>query len=192
MKKIVFATHNSHKISEIRQILPDLDIVGLDEIKIHDEIVENGLTLEANAEIKADFVYQKTGLSCFADDTGLEVDALHGAPGVYSARYAGNGHDFKANMDKLLQEMQGVENRAARFRTVICLIFKGKKHFFEGIVEGQIIEEEKGEKGFGYDPVFLPNGHHLTFAEMTAEAKNVISHRGRAVEKLKSFFGGLF
>ncbi len=187
MRKLIFATHNTHKLTEIRQILPEWEILGLTDIGLHDEIIENGQTLEANAEIKADYVYRKTGVSCFADDTGLEVEALNGAPGVHSARYATNGHDFKANMDKLLKEMTGIDKRGARFRTSVCLILNDEKHFFEGIVYGQIITVPRGDEGFGYDPVFVPDGYTKTFAEMDAEEKNSISHRGMAVSKLQDF-----
>lgn len=187
MEKLVFATHNSHKLKELRQIFPSLEILGLHDCNITEEIIEDGLTLEANAEIKADYVFQKTGFSCFADDTGLEVDALHGAPGVLSARYAGDGHDFSANMEKLLREMQDKENRSARFKTVICLILNGRKSFFEGVVEGEILHQPRGEEGFGYDPIFRPLNHSLSFAEMTSDEKNSISHRGRAVQKLLGF-----
>ena len=187
MKDLVFATHNEHKLKEIRQILPGWNIKGLQEIGLTEEIIEDGNTLEANAEIKADYVYRKTGLSCFADDTGLEVYALNGAPGVHSARYAGDGHDFKANMEKLLHEMEHETMREARFRTSVCLILEGKKMFFDGIVEGQIIRTPRGDEGFGYDPVFLPDGFDLTFAEMPSLEKNAISHRGRAIKKLQDF-----
>ncbi|MBN2729175.1 MAG: RdgB/HAM1 family non-canonical purine NTP pyrophosphatase [Bacteroidales bacterium] len=187
MEKLVFATHNPHKLKELRQIFPSLEILGLHDCNITEEIIEDGHTLEANAEIKADYVFQKTGFSCFADDTGLEVDALHGAPGVLSARYAGDGHDFNANMDKLLREMKDKENRSARFKTVICLILNGRKSFFEGVVEGEILHQPRGDEGFGYDPIFRPLNHSLSFAEMTSDEKNSISHRGRAVQKLLGF-----
>lgn len=187
MKKLVFATHNAHKLKEIKQILPSWDIVGLEDCGIHEEIVEDGNTLEVNAEIKADYIFNKTGLSCFADDTGLEVDALNGAPGVHSARYAGESHDFKANLNKLLLEMKDHSNRKARFRTVICLILDGKKSFFDGIAEGEILYDPKGKEGFGYDPVFQSENYSISFAEMSANEKNEISHRGKAVKKLQSF-----
>lgn len=187
MRKLIFATHNEHKLKEIRQILPGWKIQGLHEIGLYDEIAENGTTLEANAEIKAEYVFAKTGEACFADDTGLEVEALNGAPGILSARYAGDQHDFKANIDKLLSEMDGIENRKARFRTVICLIIDDKKQFFEGIVEGKITKSPKGSEGFGYDPVFVPDGYELSFAEMSASEKNAISHRGKAMKDLQDY-----
>ena len=178
MKKLVFATNNAHKLEEIRAILGD-------KVEILADIPETADTLQGNAALKAQYIYENYGLDCFADDTGLEVEALNGAPGIYSARYAGGeGHDSEANMKKLLSEMQDKENRKARFRTVICLIEDGKEHFFEGIVNGSIIRERKGGAGFGYDPVFMPDGYSETFAEMGNDEKNKISHRARAVQKL--------
>lgn len=186
MKKLVFATNNAHKLEEIRAILGDkVEILSLNDINCHADIPETADTLQGNAALKAQYIYENYGLDCFADDTGLEVEALDGAPGIYSARYAGGeGHDSEANMKKLLSEMQDKENRKARFRTVICLIEAGKEHFFEGIVNGSIIRERKGGAGFGYDPVFMPDGYSETFAEMGNEEKNKISHRARAVQKL--------
>jgi XTP/dITP diphosphohydrolase len=148
---------------------------------------ETADTLEGNAHQKAMFVYKNYGIDCFADDTGLEVEALHGAPGVYSARYAGEGHDSEANINKLLQNLKEESNRDAQFRTAICLILKGEEYFFEGTVKGKIIEENRGTSGFGYDPIFVPEGHNLTFAELGDNIKNNISHRARAVEKLAQF-----
>lgn len=186
MKKLVFATNNAHKLEEIRAILGDkVEILSLNDINCHADIPETADTLQGNAALKAQYIYENYGLDCFADDTGLEVEALNGAPGIYSARYAGGeGHDSEANMKKLLSEMQDKENRKARFRTVICLIEGGKEHFFEGIVNGSIIRERKGGAGFGYDPVFMPDGYSETFAEMGNDEKNKISHRARAVQKL--------
>lgn len=186
MKKLVFATNNAHKLEEIRAILGDkVEILSLNDINCHADIPETADTLQGNAALKAQYIYENYGLDCFADDTGLEVEALNGAPGIYSARYAGGeGHDSEANMKKLLSEMQDKENRRARFRTVICLIEGGKEHFFEGIVNGSIIRERKGGAGFGYDPVFMPDGYSETFAEMGNDEKNKISHRARAVQKL--------
>ncbi len=193
--KIIFATNNSHKLSEIRDILgSEIEVLSLRDIQCDTDIPETGKTLEENALQKAQYIYDHYGLSVFADDTGLEVDALDGAPGVYSARYAGgDGHDSEANMTKLLENMNGENNRKARFRTVIALLLKGKtceqpiKHLFEGIVEGTIITERRGGEGFGYDPIFLPEGYDLTFAELGNEIKNTISHRARAVKKLVEF-----
>ncbi|MGN1217343.1 MAG: non-canonical purine NTP diphosphatase [Phocaeicola sp.] len=186
MKKLVFATNNAHKLEEIRAILGDkVEILSLNDINCHADIPETADTLQGNAALKAQYIYENYGLDCFADDTGLEVEALNGAPGIYSARYAGGeGHDSEANMKKLLSEMQDKENRKARFRTVICLIEDGKEHFFEGIVNGSIIRERKGGAGFGYDPIFMPDGYSETFAEMGNDEKNKISHRARAVQKL--------
>ena len=191
MKKLVFATNNAHKLEEIRAILGDkVEILSLNDIDCHADIChadipETADTLQGNAALKAQYIYENYGLDCFADDTGLEVEALNGAPGIYSARYAGGeGHDSEANMKKLLSEMQNKDNRRARFRTVICLIEGGKEHFFEGIVNGSIIRERKGGAGFGYDPIFMPDGYSETFAEMGNDEKNKISHRARAVQKL--------
>lgn len=186
MKKLVFATNNAHKLEEIRAILGNkVEILSLNDINCYADIPETADTLQGNAALKAQYIYKNYGLDCFADDTGLEVEALNGAPGIYSARYAGGeGHDSEANMKKLLSEMQDKDNRKARFRTVICLIEEGKEHFFEGIVNGSIIRERKGGAGFGYDPVFIPDGYSETFAEMGNDEKNKISHRARAVQKL--------
>lgn len=188
MKKMVFATNNRHKLDEIRKICEGrLVILGLEEIGCHEKIEETGSTLEENALIKARFVKERYGYDCFADDTGLEVDALDGAPGVYSARYAGEGCSFVDNMDKLLGALQGIENHDARFRTVIALVINGEEHLFDGVIEGKIIEEKRGTTGFGYDPIFLPKGYDQTFAELGNEIKNNISHRALAVEKLVDF-----
>ena len=185
--RICFATHNENKLREINEILGDFDIVGLHEIGCTEEIPETGSTLSENSKIKADFVTSKYGISCFADDTGLEVEALNGGPGVYSARYAGNERDNLANISLLLKKLKPHSNKSARFRTVITLNLEGKAHQFEGIVNGKIVSELKGEKGFGYDPIFIPEGYDQTFAEMSSESKNAISHRGRAVAKLVEF-----
>lgn len=190
MKKIVFATNNQHKLDEIRSILgPDFEVVSLADIGCHVDIPETGQTLEENALQKAQYVYDHYGLSCFADDTGLEVDALNGAPGVYSARYAGGeGHDSEANMNKLLAELENNNNRRAQFRTVIALIQKNINPIqFEGIVKGQITRQKSGEEGFGYDPIFQPDGYDQTFAELGMDIKNHISHRARAVKKLADY-----
>lgn len=187
MKELVFATHNAHKLEEMRAILKNYNIIGLNEINCHEEIVEDADTLEGNAKIKADFVTNNYHIDCFADDTGLEVEALDGAPGVYSARYAGEGCSFQDNVNKLLEAMKGVENRKARFRTVIALNLDGKQYLFEGIVNGTIVKEQHGAGGFGYDPIFLPDGYEHTFAEMSLELKNKISHRGLATQKLMNY-----
>jgi len=186
--KIIFATNNAHKLSEVQAVLGDgYELVTPRQCGIDEEIPETAETLEGNARQKARYLFERTGLDCFADDTGLEVEALNGAPGVHSARYATDGHDFAANNRLLLKNLAGEENRRARFRTVICLIEQGKEHLFEGIVEGRIIDHESGEEGFGYDPLFVPDGFDRTFAEMTAEEKNAVSHRGRAVRKLVAY-----
>ncbi len=185
--RIVFATHNKNKLAEIRNILKNYDVVGLRDIGCETDIVEDADDLQGNAKIKADFVTNNYHLNCFADDTGLEVEALNGAPGVYSARYAGEGCSYHDNVVKLLDAMKDITNRKARFRTVIALNLNGKQYFFEGIVNGKILEEEHGEGGFGYDPIFQPDGYDMTFAEMPMEIKNKISHRGRAVQKLVEF-----
>lgn len=191
-KKLVFATNNAHKLEEIRAILGDkVEILSLKDIHCEADIPETADTLEGNAKLKAEYIHAHYGLDCFADDTGLEVEALGGAPGVYSARYAGgDGHDSEANMKKLLAELDGKENRKAQFRTVICLMEGEEIHLFEGIVKGEIIREKRGASGFGYDPVFVPEGHTETFAEMGAEEKNKISHRARAVQRLCDFLSG--
>lgn len=188
-RKLVFATNNAHKLEEISSILGDkVEILSLNDINCHVDIPETADTLEGNAFLKAEYIFENYGLDCFADDTGLEVEALDGAPGVYSARYAGGeGHNAEANMQKLLQNMQGIQNRKAQFRTAICLILDGKKHLFEGEVKGEIVKEKRGGSGFGYDPIFVPEGYAKTFAEMGAETKNKISHRALAVEKLCKF-----
>ena len=185
MERIVFATNNAHKLSEVKAVLGDgYELVTLREVGITEDIPETGETLDENASIKARYVYERTGLDCFADDTGLEVVALNGAPGVRSARYATDGHDFAANNRKLLAELEGKEDRRARFRTVISLIRDGVEQQVEGIVEGTIATSLSGSEGFGYDPLFVPTGYGITFAEMSTEQKNAISHRGRAVAAL--------
>ncbi len=188
MKKIVFATNNKHKLDEIRRIANDqVQILSLSDFHCNDEIDETGVTLEENALIKARYVKDQTGYDCFADDTGLEVEALDGGPGVYSARYAGDDCNPEDNIRKLLSELQGVENRHARFRTVIALLINGEEHLFEGVVNGLIIEEKRGDSGFGYDPVFMPAGYRQTFAELGNDIKNRISHRALATEQLIAF-----
>lgn len=187
-KKLVVATNNAHKLKEIADILDEkIELLSLKDINCHVDIPETADTLEGNARQKALYIYKNYGMDCFADDTGLEVEALNGAPGVFSARYAGEDHDSEANMQKLLRELKGKENRKAQFRTTICLIMNGKEYLFEGIVKGEIIEEKRGVTGFGYDPIFVPEGYDLTFAELGNDIKNTISHRARAIEKLCLF-----
>lgn len=185
-KRLVFATNNAHKLEEIRAILGNsIEILSLADIHCHADIPETADTLEGNARQKSRYVYEHYGLDCFADDTGLEVESLGGAPGVYSARYAdGQGHDSQANMNKLLKEMEEKNDRKAQFRTIISLIEKGEERQFEGIVKGQITREKRGESGFGYDPIFQPDGYETTFAELGSDIKNRISHRARAVATL--------
>ena len=188
MKKIVFATHNSHKLEEIRDILGvEYNILSLNDINCSEDIPETGDTLEKNALLKAQYVKEKYGYDCFADDTGLEIYALNNAPGVYSARYAGESKDSLANMQKVLKELETKQDRKAQFRTIIALILGNNAYQFEGKVEGKIIETGRGNTGFGYDPVFVPDGYNETFAELGAEIKNKISHRSQAVNKLKDF-----
>ena len=188
-KRLVFATNNAHKLEEIRAILGNsIEILSLADIHCHADIPETADTLEGNARQKSRYVYEHYGLDCFADDTGLEVESLGGAPGVYSARYAdGQGHDSQANMNKLLKEMEEKNDRKAQFRTIISLIEKGEERQFEGIVKGQITREKRGESGFGYDPIFQPDGYETTFAELGSDIKNRISHRARAVAALCDF-----
>ena len=188
--KIVFATNNAHKLREVQQTVGDkFEIVSLRECGVVEDIPENEPTLEGNALAKARYIYSRTGLSCFADDTGLEVDALGGEPGVRSARYATDGHDDEANKRLLLERMEGKENRGAQFRTAMALILDGEEYLFEGVVRGEILTQECGNGGFGYDPLFAPEGRSESFAEMSAEEKNAISHRGRAVRKLAEYLG---
>lgn len=186
--KIVFATNNQHKLHEVQSLLGDsFELVTLAECGFEEDIPETQPTLEGNASQKSRYLYDRLAVDCFADDTGLEVEALAGAPGVHSARYATDGHDFEANNRLLLQNLEGKENRNARFRTVISLILDGREYLFEGTVEGRIVEQGSGDKGFGYDPLFVPNGCERTFAQMTTEEKNKISHRARATRKLVQF-----
>jgi len=188
MTNLVFATNNLHKVDEVKHKLNGLfSIQTLQEIGCHEDIPETADTLEGNAIQKARYLYEKYGCDCFADDTGLEVEALNNAPGVYSARYAGEAKNPDANMEKLLNELSGQTNRKARFRTVIALILDDKEYLFEGTINGQILGKRQGNEGFGYDPIFLPDGYGKSFAQLSMAEKNAISHRGRAVEKLLVF-----
>lgn len=199
MKKLIFATNNSHKLEEIKKmLLSQFELKGLSEMGIQDEIPEDHFTLKENAFQKASYIFEKYGYSCFADDTGLEIDALNGEPGVFSARYSRMGEPVYPEMDvvqgnirKVLEKLQGKENRSARFRTVIALIIEGKKYSFEGVVEGVIIDKLIGKDGFGYDPIFMPIGYNETFAEMELSVKNTISHRALAVQKLVEFLSSM-
>lgn len=187
-KKLVFATNNAHKLEEVKAVVGDkFDILSLKDIGCHEDIEETGRTLEENALIKVRYVKEKYGYDSFGDDTGLEVNALNGAPGVYSARYAGDGHDSEANMEKLLRELNGKDNRKACFRSVIALVMDGKEYLFEGKIEGAIITAKRGTTGFGYDPIFMPDGYSQTFAELGNDVKNRISHRALAVKALCEF-----
>ena len=187
-KKFVFATNNAHKLEEVTAILGDkIELLSMKDIHCHADIPETADTLEGNALLKARYIFENYNMDCFADDTGLEVEALNGAPGVYSARYAGDAHNSEANMRKLLQDMEGIENRKAQFRTVFALIINGKEHLFEGIVKGEITKHRWGSSGFGYDPVFIPEGYTQTYAEMGNTLKNKISHRALATNKLCNF-----
>ena len=186
--QIIFATNNDNKLKEIRHIIGNsFDLLSLGDINFEKDIPENEPTLEGNALFKARYIYQTTGMNVFADDTGLEIEALNGQPGVWSARFAGEDKDSNANIEKVLSLLEKSENRKARFRTVIALIFNSKEYLFEGIINGIIIREKKGIEGFGYDPVFVPEGKNLTFAEMDLDEKNTISHRAEAFKKLKEF-----
>lgn len=188
ISELIFATNNRHKLTEIQAIIGDKFLLKtLKQIGCNEDIPETALTLEGNALLKAQFVYDTYAKNCFADDTGLEIEALDGRPGVFSARYATDGHDFEANIDKVLMELCGMRNRKARFRSVIALILDGSVTCFEGIINGEIISERRGVKGFGYDSIFLPLGYDLTFAEMPLSEKNKISHRALAVAKLVAF-----
>jgi XTP/dITP diphosphohydrolase len=186
--KLIFASHNENKAREIRSLLPThIELLTLIDLELPEEIPETADTLEGNALLKASFIYERYGLNCFADDTGLEVHALNGAPGVYSARYAGPTKDPQANMDLLLKKLSGIVDRRARFRTSIVLYWNGEQHFFDGIVEGQIAKVRSGADGFGYDPIFIPEKESRTFAEMTIPEKNAKSHRARALQKMIDF-----
>lgn len=190
--RFVFATNNAHKLEEVTAILGNrIEVLSLKDINCHTDIPETADTLEGNALIKARYIFENYQVDCFADDTGLEVEALGGAPGVYSARYAEGGHDSEANMLKLLHNLEGIENRKAQFRTVFALIIDGKEHLFEGIVKGEIIKNRRGTSGFGYDPIFVPEGYSQTFAEMGNELKNKISHRAIATNKLCKFLNSI-
>ena len=187
-KKFVFATNNAHKLEEVSFILKNkIELLSMKDINCNVDIPETADTLEGNALIKARYIFENYHLDCFADDTGLEVEALNGAPGVYSARYAGDAHNSEANMQKLLHDLEWIENRRAQFRTVFALIIDGKDHLFEGIVKGVITKNRRGTSGFGYDPIFIPEGYTQTYAEMGNELKNKISHRALATNKLCNF-----
>lgn len=191
--KLVFATNNKHKLQEVRDIIGSgVEILSLADIDCTDDIPETADTLDGNALIKARYIFEKYGVNCFADDTGLEVEALGGAPGVYSARYAGDGHDSEANMNKLLENLTGENNRSAQFRTVIALIIDGEEKLFNGIVKGEITRDKRGASGFGYDPIFVPEGYKESFAQMESSTKNSISHRYRATKQLSDYLKELY
>jgi len=186
--KLVFATNNQHKLQEIQQLLGNsIELLSLNDISVNDDIPENQDTLEGNAAEKSFYIFNKYGFNCFADDTGLEIEALNGEPGVFSARYAGSERSAEKNMNLVLAKLSKIKNRKARFRTVISLVIEGKEIQFEGAVDGVILEEKRGTIGFGYDPIFLPDESNHSFAEMQMDEKNKISHRGRAVQKLVEY-----
>ncbi|MDC3134016.1 RdgB/HAM1 family non-canonical purine NTP pyrophosphatase [Bacteroidota bacterium] len=187
VKKIVFTTGNANKLKEVKSAINSFEIVGLKDLGITEEIPETGTTLKENALQKAKYVYEKTGLNCFSDDTGLEIEALNNRPGVYSAMYAGSECNAENNIRKVLSELKTFQNRKAKFKTIIALILNGKEYFFEGVVSGEILKEKTGRDGFGYDPIFRPNGYDETFAQISIGLKNKISHRGLAVKKLVAF-----
>ena len=188
MNTILFATHNENKLREVKKIIGEkYKIIGLNDIDHHTEVPETQNTIEGNASQKTNFIYKLKGIDCFSDDTGLEVDALNGAPGVYSARYAGENKNDSNNLKKLLKELDGEKNRKARFKTVVSLILNNKEYLFEGIINGNIAFEPKGSNGFGYDPVFVPGGYTKSFAQLDSEEKNMISHRALAIKKLTEF-----
>lgn len=185
---LVFATHNANKLKEVSLLLPkDIRLISLDDLGCHEDIPETGATLEANAQIKADYITDHYGISCFADDTGLIIDALNGAPGVLSARYAGEQKDSQKNIEKVLFELKNFTSRTARFKTAIALNLNKKRILFDGVVEGTITKEKKGTEGFGYDPIFMPIGYDKTFAQLPIQIKNEISHRGKALQKLMAY-----
>ena len=186
--KLIFATNNKHKLEEVKKIIDgDFELLNLKDINCFEEIPETQNTIEGNASQKSRYIYDKYNINCFADDTGLEIDALNGEPGVYSARYAGEACSFDDNIDKVLKELKGISNRNAQFKTVISLIINGEEHQFTGIIGGVILKDRRGESGFGYDPIFLPKTYNRSFAELSADEKNSISHRGIASRKLAAF-----
>ena len=188
MQQLVFATHNIHKLKEVQALMPaHINLLSLTDIGCYEEIEESALTLEGNAKLKANYITKHYGYDCFADDTGLEVKILDGAPGVYSARYAGDACNPEANIRKLLADLESSEDRSAQFRTVIALNIEGSQYLFEGICSGEILKEKQGRGGFGYDPIFKPSGHDLSFAEMSQQSKGAISHRGEAIRRLVTF-----
>jgi XTP/dITP diphosphohydrolase len=197
MPQLVFATNNGHKLEEVAAMLQQardkepIELLSLNDINCHDDIEETGTTFNENASLKSRHIYGKYGINCFGDDSGLEIEALNGEPGVYSARYAGEHGNHAANMAKVLANLTGITNRKARFRTVISLIWNGEEHFFEGSIKGTIRQQTAGTEGFGYDPIFQPDGYDITFAEMTMAEKNAISHRAIAVEQLVKFLNGV-
>jgi len=186
-KTLVFATNNNHKLIEVKQLLTDYQIISLKEINCFDDIPETENTLQGNAILKANYITEKFGYNCFADDTGLEVEALNNEPGVYSARYAGVDNNSEKNIEKLLTNLSDKKNREAQFRTVVALNLNGKQYLFEGVCKGTILKNKQGESGFGYDPIFKPSGYEKSFAEMSLDEKGKISHRGKAIKKLIDF-----
>lgn len=192
-KELVFATNNTHKIEEVADAVGNqFKILSLKEINCYDEIIETGTTFKENASLKTHFIFDKYGLNCFGDDSGLEIEALNGEPGVFSARYAGKHGDHEANINRVLEQLEGISNRKAQFKTVISLIWKGREFWFQGTISGKIRTEVFGNQGFGYDPIFQPEGYDVTFAEMSTSEKNKISHRSKAVAQLIDFLKQLY
>ena len=190
--QLIFASHNKNKVKEVKSLIPNtINVLSLDDINLLNEIEETSTTIEGNALLKAQTIYNQTGINCFADDSGLLVDALNGAPGVYSARYAGEQKNDEDNMQKLLLDLTNKDSRKAHFKTVLALIIDGKVYLLEGIINGKIISEKMGTNGFGYDPIFVPNGYTETFAQLNSETKNAISHRGIALKKLIEFINAI-
>ncbi len=193
IKELIFATNNTHKIEEVADAVGNqFKILSLHEINCYDEIIETGTTFKENASLKTHFIFDKYGLDCFGDDSGLEIEALNGEPGVFSARYAGKHGDHEANMQRVLKQLEGIFNRKAQFKTVISLIWQGREFWFQGIISGTIRTEASGNQGFGYDPIFQPHGYEVTFAEMSTSEKNKISHRSKAVAQLIDFLKQLY
>jgi XTP/dITP diphosphohydrolase len=192
MKELIFVSHNAHKLQEVKAVVGNnFEVKNLSDINVFDEIPETGLTFKENAQQKIDYIHERLKCNCFADDSGLSVDALDGEPGIYSARYAGEHCDMKMNIEKLLNNLKDKRDRSAQFTCVIAVILDGEYHFFEGVIRGKIIDTPRGENGFGYDPIFVPDGYDETFAELSSEIKNNISHRAIAMQKFQEFISKL-
>lgn len=192
MKELIFVSHNAHKLEEVKAIVGNnFEVKNLSDINVFDEIPETGLSFKENAQQKAEYIYKKLNCNCFADDSGLSVDALNGEPGIYSARYAGEPCNMQNNIEKLLNNIKDKSDKSAQFTTVIAVILEGEYHFFEGVIRGKIIDTPRGDNGFGYDPIFVPEGYDQTFAELSSEIKNKISHRAIAMQKFQDFISNL-